>query len=138
MFVIKTSWASIIDSNLGLYIVFAVFALQVGLCFASLLGAKLRGIKFIPVTLFLLGLSLIMIVMIGVGFGGSAFLDVVPRFIVLFALYFARFIAHIALADVAAWLVFLIYWKIRGSYEKKRIDGEYKSEENSDDLYDRQ
>ena len=117
-----TSWASIVDSPFGWYIVIAVFALQVVSCFLSLITAKLKGIKFIPVYLFLLGLSLIMIIMIGVGFGGKAFLDVVPRFIVLLALYFARFIAHIALADIAAWFAFLIYWKIRNSHEKKRME----------------
>ena len=118
----NTSWASIVDSRLGWYIVATVFALQVGLCFLSLITAKLKGIKFIPVTLALFGLSLVMIVVIGVGFGGNAFLDFVPRFIVLFAIYFARFIAHIALADIAAWLVFLICWKIRNLREKRRIE----------------
>lgn len=136
MFVFKTSWASIVDSNLGFYIAVAVFALQVGLCFLSLVGTKLKGVKFVPVTLFLAGLSLIIIVMLGVGFGGTAFLDVMPRFIVLFALYFARFIAHIALADVAAWLVFLIYWKIRTAHEKKKIDEAYRADESVDDRYD--
>ena len=133
----NTSWASIIDSRLGWYIVAAVFAIQAALCFISLTTAKLKGIKFIPVTLALFGLSLVMIVVIGVGFGGNAFLDFVPRFIVLFAIYFARFIAHIALADVAAWFVFFIYWRIKNKRERKKTEEARKVGKKPNGRYDR-
>ena len=134
---LNTSWASIVDSKIGWYIVIGVFALQIGLCFLSLLTAKLKGVKFIPVTLFLFCLSLVMIVVMGIGFGGNDFLDFIPRFIVIFVLYFARFIAHIALADIAAWFAFLIYNKIKNSREQKKIDEAYNAGEYYDDRNDR-